>query len=152
MSLEKLTPKQLQLAKAYEDAFVFDAEGNATVPKEHVENNLSEGLDMDTVKRVQAELLMHTNASVLGLGNKSIDLLKANPGLSSTSTKFKIGQDSISASFTRSVNMRNPGTGEAFVRQGVGHGKLLAGANAKNAAYKQIVEDLTERATSAWNQ
>lgn len=152
MSLEKVLPAVIDLAKKYEDAYTIDAEGIATLPKDHVESNLSEGLDMVTMKRVQQELLNHTNAAMLGLSNKSIPVMHTNKELAATSTKFKIGHDSISTSFTRSVNMRNPGTGEAFTRQGVSQAKLLSGANAKNAAYKQICEDLTERATSVWAQ
>jgi hypothetical protein len=152
MSLEKVSDEVKALAAKLEAAFVVDGDGVSTLPKDVFETNLPEGLTIKEVKNVQHTLLNFVDATTLALGNKGITHLAANKEMPSLTTKFRAGNDSISASFTRAVNMRNPGTGEGFVRNGVSNTKLLAGANAKRAGYKLITDDLTERATSAWKQ
>lgn len=85
--------------------------GVVEITPEAVEKALTEGLDLETVERVQNETSELVSATGLALGELGIEAFKKDDKLDQVSVSFAFGKDRHSAVFQRSreVPINRPG-------------------------------------------
>jgi hypothetical protein len=152
MSLEKVPAHVIALAATIKEGINFDAEGVGSIADNVFEVALPEGLDLDTVKKVQDTVLDFADATALALGEAGMEHMNVQKDLKSVSLKVKAGRDSVSTEFARAVERRNPATNETFTKYGVVSTKLSSGVGAGRGNYKRIVDSLSERAAGVFAQ
>lgn len=154
MTIEKVPQHIQDNAAKIAAGITYDAEGNgkATDEKALVESLLPEGLDIPTIKKAQEFVLDLADSVTLANATAGLDLMKANSELQTVGTKIKIGLDTISTEYARSVQRRNPSTGETFQKHGVVSTKLASGVGAGRGNYKRIAEEMSSRAASVFGQ
>lgn len=150
--LEKVAEEVKIMSQAIETELNFDTQGAGMLPENIYEKLLPEDISLDTVKRVQTHNLDFADAVSLATGVKGTSHLKDHPELDSVSVKIKMGNDSVATDFQRSVERRNPGTGETFQKPGVLSTKYTTGIGSSRGNYKKIQEHVSEYAASVFNQ
>jgi len=151
--LEKVDAKTIALADRLQPGLKFDAEGNGTADDAVIAAEYeSEGLSIDGAKSYQRVALRVADALTLANGRAGTEFLGKNKDVDRVSTTVKIGTDHITTEFGRQAQLRNPGTGETFIKYGIASTKLASGIGAKRGDYKRIQESLSESAASVFGQ
>lgn len=101
-------------------------------------------VDVDAAKRYDAVQKQFVLTAARDFGEKSIDVLAAQPDLQGTSSKVPLfGRDNVEFNMARSKEVRNVATGETSTV----HGNLVIGVNnaltnRQAGEYKALVADL----------
>lgn len=151
--LEKVSAETLAHADRLQPGLKFDAEGASHVSDDDIAKALeAEGLTLEGAKQYQRGLLRIADGLTLATGRAGTDFLGKNKDVDRVSVTAKIGSDHITSEFSRSAQLRNPGTGETFTKYGIASTKLASGIGAKRGEYKRIQEHLADSAASVFGQ
>ena len=151
MSLDKISAEVKALSGKIREKISFD--GNlASVPKDLYKETLPEGLDYETVKKVQLHNLDFADATTLAFGELAINHLKDNGEIDSVGLTVNIGKDRVSSEVRRSQQFRNPSNGETIEKKGVIKTQYVSGINAKRDHYKVIQDHVASLAESIFKQ
>lgn len=151
MSLDKISDNVKALADKVATEITFD--GNvASVPKDLYKKTLPEGMDIETVKKVQEHNMDFSDAVTLAFGRRATEHLRDNKDIDSASLSVNVAHDRVSSEFRRHKTYRNPSDNSTFDRHGVTETKFVSGINAKRNGYKEIQAYLSAEAESIFKQ
>lgn len=104
----KLKERVLELANKIEASTKLDkATGIGAVEGDVYGDNLPEGITMDTVKTVNGYDADYVAAGTYAFGKMSVDAMKSNKKLESTSVELSMGPNMTTVSFQRSKEYTN---------------------------------------------
>jgi len=149
-ALNKINQRIKDLATKVEESISFDDDGAATLPETFLADNLIEGVDLDTVKRVQDEEANFAAGLALGLGNATLPLMQKKKDLERTSAHLGFGHNTIKASIDRKIMTRAPGSTEEKEKWGNVAVKLESGATAKRGDLKRVNLGIAENYASTF--
>ena len=144
MANEPISKEVKETAKSLKKAMKHKGEGIYELSEEAYAEAL-DGVDLDTVKKVQENNTRITAATCLALGDVGVRDMKKNEDLDRVSVEMPFGTDKISAEFRRSTQEPD---GQGGMQDRYGHltTRFRAGASSTKAELRKVRESLSAKA------
>ncbi len=149
--MSDIKPEVLELSKKLKAGITITKDGSASVADGIYEQNLPEGVSMDTLKEIQKHNNTFIAAAAHAFGTEAIGTMKKNAEVSAVSLSIPtVGKDSLDLSIQRERPIPNANGEGTTVKYGSLQAKYnMYGAGSRGQLLK-VKQELSEAASAAF--